>query len=134
MNADTLTPGQARVAQEAHLSMERALMFGEFLDSLLTPTRAQREMIAVAEQLRPSKSEIRRQRLIARDGGQCWLCDKPLGNDITIEHHVPRAAGGSGDDSNLVLCHELCNKALAHRTPEEKAALRTATRLAAGRA
>jgi hypothetical protein len=57
-------------------------------------------------------AEMRRgkiSRLLTRDGGHCWLCEGWLGDDITLDHVVPRAKGGTNQDSNLRLAHGRCN-------------------------
>lgn len=61
-----------------------------------------------------------RELLRARDGDDCWLCGKPV--DFTrpvgtlwgpsIDHVIPKAAGGSNDLPNLRLAHAYpCNHA-----------------------
>lgn len=55
-----------------------------------------------------------RKRLIARrDGGYfCAYCGKPgTRASLTVDHVVPRSAGGGGLKSNLVLACEPCNRA-----------------------
>jgi hypothetical protein len=43
-------------------------------------------------------------------GYDCFICGSPFGNEKpTIEHWIPRAAGGSDDISNLRLTHKSCN-------------------------
>jgi 5-methylcytosine-specific restriction endonuclease McrA len=57
--------------------------------------------------------EMRRgkiKRLLVRDGGHCWLCGGWLGDDITLDHVVPKTKGGTNQDANLRLAHERCNK------------------------
>ena len=51
--------------------------------------------------------------LIARDGCNCFLCHKPLGYDITVEHLLAKVHGGTSDEANLVLAHRGCNHFLA---------------------
>ena len=48
-------------------------------------------------------------RLVARDGENCYLCGQPLSGAVHVDHVVPRARGGSNDESNLALVHERCN-------------------------
>ena len=48
--------------------------------------------------------------LVGRDGDSCWLCSEPLGDDMTIEHKVPRANGGTWAMHNLALAHRDCNR------------------------
>jgi hypothetical protein len=125
------TEGHERLASSLMGEMRRAMLFGSFLDNISRPTPAMKAVEAVAPKPRLSKKDKVRLAIAKRDGDDCWLCGKALGDDATIEHHDPRTRGGTGHIANLRLCHELCNRALAHRTPDEKIALRQAT-LAAG--
>jgi hypothetical protein len=48
--------------------------------------------------------------LIGRDGGrQCMWCGEALGGRLTIEHVVPRCAGGCDEPINLCLACGPCN-------------------------
>lgn len=44
-------------------------------------------------------------RLVERDGDQCFFCGLSLGGDITIEHLIAIAHGGPNHVSNLFLAH-----------------------------
>ena len=46
-----------------------------------------------------------------RDGDNCGICHEPLGTDVSLDHIVEHAAGGSADPSNLRLTHQGCNSA-----------------------
>lgn len=59
-------------------------------------------------------------RLLARDGLCCWLCGTLLGDDITIEHLVPKLYGGPNHISNYVLAHSECNHYLGSLHVAEK--------------
>jgi 5-methylcytosine-specific restriction endonuclease McrA len=59
------------------------------------------------------------ERLVARDGDLCALCDRPLDHaadhrtdpsGTTIDHVVRCIDGGSDDDANLQLAHRQCNE------------------------
>lgn len=63
-------------------------------------------------------------RLLERDGGACFLCRKPLGEDCTVEHLVPLAVGGPNHIANLALAHSGCNLRMGHLSLMEKIALR----------
>jgi|SRR5208282_5423055 len=41
----------------------------------------------------------------------CWLCQLPFAqrSDITADHYIPKAKGGSDDLSNLRPAHSHCN-------------------------
>jgi 5-methylcytosine-specific restriction endonuclease McrA len=55
-----------------------------------------------------------------RDGGRCWLCDKPIdfkaergsAGAPSREHLVPKSRSGPDTLENLVLCHTPCNQKL----------------------
>ena len=52
-----------------------------------------------------------RQRLIAEHGMVCALCGKPIesGDELTVDHIVPRTMGGATTYGNCQLAHESCN-------------------------
>lgn len=58
-----------------------------------------------------------REHLRQRDGGNCWLCEEPIDFSLppqhpkgaTLEHVIPKAAGGTNHLSNLRLSHAQCN-------------------------
>jgi hypothetical protein len=56
------------------------------------------------------RSQSIREKLLKRDGDECWFCGKSLGADATIEHLIPRVAGGTNALVNLALAHRLCNQ------------------------
>lgn len=59
-------------------------------------------------------------RLLARDGDECFFCLAPLGDDITLEHIKPWAIGGSNRPKNLALAHGDCNWATKDLTVDQK--------------
>jgi hypothetical protein len=62
--------------------------------------------------------------LLRRDGPNCFLCRQPLGDDLTVEHLVPRTSGGPDRIANLALAHSACNLRMGHLSLMEKIALR----------
>lgn len=46
-----------------------------------------------------------------QDGSDCKLCGKPLNDDVTIDHIIEQADGGTDEISNLRLAHARCNAA-----------------------
>lgn len=70
----------------------------------------------------------RRQRLIDRDGSDCWFCGRPLGEDITFEHLVPKSDGGFNKLANLALAHAACNKRAGNLPLVKKIELRAEMR------
>lgn len=48
--------------------------------------------------------------VLNRDGWRCAVCGKPLeGQDATVDHIVPKAAGGRDELSNLISMCRKCN-------------------------
>lgn len=52
-----------------------------------------------------------RQHLIAKHGMVCALCGKPIESEeeLTVDHIIPRAMGGSTTYKNCQLAHKECN-------------------------
>ena|SRR5436190_11374430 len=71
-------------------------------------------------------------RLRARDGVKCWLCDEPIDFDAvpnskkapTFEHLIAQSRGGPTTVENLVLCHPGCNRQLGDRPLVDKIKMR----------
>ena len=63
--------------------------------------------------------------ILKRDGAHCVICDKPFmpNSEITIDHWIPKAAGGSDDLENLRLAHKKCNVWKGDRVPNEDGSL-----------
>jgi len=65
----------------------------------------------------PRSSATKPRDLAERDGPQCRLCGDEVDLDLTypdrmcpsIDHVVPRSAGGSDEPQNLQLAHWICN-------------------------
>ena len=49
--------------------------------------------------------------IIERDGPDCFLCGDPFTKNqkMTIDHWIPKAAGGTEELENLRIAHKLCN-------------------------
>lgn len=68
----------------------------------------------------------------ARDGGLCWLCQKPIdfkaepnsARAPSVEHLIPQCRGGPGTMDNLVLTHPPCNKLLGDLPLVDKIGMR----------
>ena len=56
-----------------------------------------------------------------RDGYSCVICHKLFNknSEVTLDHWIPKAAGGSEDVSNLRLAHKKCNSWKGDRLPNE---------------
>lgn len=61
--------------------------------------------------------------ILQRDGNCCFLCDKPLGDDITLEHLIALSSGGRNHLSNMVLMHQKCNNKVGNMPIVEKVKL-----------
>jgi len=77
-----------------------------------------------------------------RDGGRCWLCDRPIDFKAesnsdkapSREHLIPESRGGPNTLDNLVLCHPPCNRELKDLPLVEKVKMREKRREDAWRA
>lgn len=72
---------------------------------------------------KPSRKHIR-DALRQRDGDTCWYCGCFVEGEGTVEHLIPRSAGGLNAMSNLVLAHQLCNQRAGSLHLSEKITLR----------
>jgi hypothetical protein len=77
---------------------------------------------AIERKERPGKrhKDTLVERLLERDGSDCCICGKPLGDDITVEHWVAIKDGGNNTMANLGLAHESCNRAVDSKPVTEK--------------
>ena len=73
---------------------------------------------------RLSQGAITREKLLARDGDDCWFCGLAMGDDCTIEHLVPKSKRGANHPDNYALAHKACNHAAADMPLVEKIAMR----------
>lgn len=63
-------------------------------------------------------------RLFRKYGNACYFCSTPLTTvDATLDHYVPRAAGGSNEFSNLRPACRPCNNDKADRVPNPDGSL-----------
>lgn len=61
-----------------------------------------------------------RRNIFKRDHNTCQYCGaQPGGEELTIDHVLPRAQGGVSSWENCVLACVACNKRKADRTPEQ---------------
>jgi len=71
------------------------------------------------------KPELRKKKLIKRDGDHCWLCGEYMGVDNrTIEHLIAKSNGGRNYLENLVLTHGGCNRKLGSKSLKNKLKMR----------
>ncbi|HSG72141.1 MAG TPA: HNH endonuclease [Planctomycetaceae bacterium] len=61
-----------------------------------------------------------RRNLFKRDGYECQYCARrPGSEELTIDHVIPRAQGGTSSWDNCVLACVACNSKKADRTPDQ---------------
>lgn len=64
-----------------------------------------------------------------RDGSNCFYCNKPLENDITLEHLISLVQGGKNTLGNMVLAHQECNNDAGNLTVVQKVNIAIKNRL-----
>lgn len=63
---------------------------------------------------------VTRKNLYVRDGYQCGYCGHKFhGDELTLDHIIPRSKGGGNSWENLISCCGPCNRKKADRTPNE---------------
>jgi len=80
------------------------------------------EVVALAGYDRLPKAAVSfsRRNIFKRDHWACQYCGRqPGGDELTIDHVVPRAQGGASSWENCVLACVACNKHKADRTPAQ---------------
>jgi 5-methylcytosine-specific restriction endonuclease McrA len=61
---------------------------------------------------------LTRKNLLHRDGHMCQYC-KHVGDDLTLDHVLPRSRGGQDTWENMVVACVRCNVNKGNRTPKE---------------
>jgi len=131
--------GSKRAASHVVYAKENGLLtftggsadhYRRFLDNETLDGQVPRAMEPVSP--RPEKTvsngDKMRRKLLARDGDDCWFCGKPMGEDCTIEHLVPKSKGGSNRLDNYALAHAACNHMAADKPLVAKIELRARLR------
>jgi 5-methylcytosine-specific restriction endonuclease McrA len=63
---------------------------------------------------------VTRKNIYLRDGNTCQYCGRKLsGNELTLDHIIPKSRGGRNSWDNMVSCCQECNRRKDDRTPEE---------------
>ncbi len=77
-------------------------------------------VIRLQHQIRRPRPRVKlsRREIFVRDQHTCQYCGK-TGNDLTLDHVVPRHRGGGHTWENLVAACRTCNHRKGDRTPEE---------------
>jgi 5-methylcytosine-specific restriction endonuclease McrA len=68
----------------------------------------------------PQIGQTKRARIYKRDGYICQDCGRRMAPDdpaLTLDHHVPKAYGGTNRDTNLRTMCEPCNQAKGAAPP-----------------
>lgn len=79
-------------------------------------------VIRLLKFVRPRDQEIRftRYNIYLRDKGRCQYCGRQFNmRDLTYDHVIPRARGGTATWENIVTCCRSCNLRKGGRTPQE---------------
>lgn len=100
-----------------------------FLAGQRMPMLGSKPKPTVENPAQQSLSAKQRAKLIERDGDGCWFCGLPMGDDMTIEHLVPKSAGGGNKLANYALAHGACNRAAGNKPLVEKIEMRAALRV-----
>jgi len=65
-------------------------------------------------------TRITRKNFYLRDRYRCQYCGKRFrGQDLTLDHIIPKSRGGPDTWENLVSCCKICNQLKDNRTPAE---------------
>lgn len=80
------------------------------------------EVVALThyDRYRPNTVTFSRKNIFKRDHSTCQYCGvRPGTSELTIDHVIPRAQGGTSTWENCVLACVACNARKANRTPEQ---------------
>lgn len=70
--------------------------------------------------LRDQEIRFTRYNIYLRDQGRCQYCGQRFNmKDVTYDHVIPRARGGTASWENIVTCCRSCNLRKGGRTPQE---------------
>jgi 5-methylcytosine-specific restriction endonuclease McrA len=87
-------------------------------DEIATPLVVR--LLRYAHTRRMRRPQVSRQLVLLRDGEACQYCGcRPGRAELTLDHVVPRAQGGTTSWSNVVAACRACNARKADRTPEQ---------------
>lgn len=77
-------------------------------------------VLAAYDRLPTAEVSFSRRNVFKRDHWTCQYCGaQPGGEELTIDHVVPRSRGGPSTWDNCVLACVSCNKRKANRTPQQ---------------
>ena len=67
-------------------------------------------------------SKLKRERILIKNYGVCFYCKSKIKSEfVSIEHFIPKAMGGSDEESNLTICCQKLNQILGCEHPLSKA-------------
>lgn len=105
--------------------LEKAEVVQEYEDKFLRTAKTTFKMPAVirlnSSFKRPRKRiKFNRKNIWARDRYRCLYCGKKFSsNELTLDHVIPRAQGGTTCWENIVACCVPCNDKKRNRTPAQ---------------
>jgi len=79
-------------------------------------------VVRLLRALRGARKHVKfsRENVYARDAGKCQYCSAGVPrHEITYDHVVPRALGGTNTWENIVICCVACNQRKGGKTPEQ---------------
>jgi hypothetical protein len=85
------------------------------------PTKKAVPKVQPRKVLLSQKRAARKERIYARSSGICYICGESVSyEEMTVDHVIPKAWGGSNAESNLRATHYECNQKKGHRTPNHE--------------
>ncbi|MFD1216381.1 HNH endonuclease [Microbulbifer celer] len=97
---------------------------GPLVTEALTAYFAGESWRGKAQPTKRGKIGRRKERLLKRDGDECFFCGEKLGEDMTVEHLMPVNQKGPDRIENMVLAHQKCNSLAGSMPLIEKVKLR----------
>lgn len=84
------------------------------------------EVRAVKNEYRASGAKITKQNVFIRDAFMCWYCGAGgwRTKNLTIDHLIPVARGGTNAQDNLVTACKRCNRLKSDKMPDDQAFLK----------
>lgn len=103
--------------------MDRVSIISEYDQEVHSPSTAMRipSVIALKDYISPPKTPaFTRFNVFLRDGWQCQYCgNKFKTQDLTFDHVMPRARGGTTHWENIVTACQSCNLKKGSKLPDE---------------
>lgn len=107
------------VSQGREIPMgEGPRLYEEWKEICLVERRAARLAEKVQRAIESPPVSLR-DRLVVRQEGRCFWCARQLGEHWHVDHHIPRALGGSQAESNKRAVCITCNQRKGRLLPSE---------------